>query len=161
LPGAASARLSIMHQWAHAHSALASPEPADYARKLMNELLERSEQKRKNADKPLPVVPTNRKLTKEQICEASDSVRANLTDALLKISAKLCSLPELGPQNLAQVAKLTDTAAKLFVWPSPKPIDSLAQGVAPTAAINLALIRTTPEQLRAKAQQTAISRLAS
>jgi hypothetical protein len=129
----------------------------------MNELLERSKRKNANhADKPLPVVPTNRKLTKEQISEASDTVRANLTDVLVKISAKLASLPDhaIGTQNLAQVAKLTDTAAKLFSWPAPKTVDSLAQGVAPTAAINLALIRTTPEQLRAKAQQTAINRLA-
>ena len=130
----------------------------------MNELLERSKRKNANhADKPLPVVPTNRKLTKEQISEASDTVRANLTDVLVKISAKLASLPDstIGPQNLAQVAKLTDTAAKLFSWPAPKTVDSLAQGVQPTAAINLALIRTTPEQLRAKAQGTVINRLAS
>jgi hypothetical protein len=127
----------------------------------MNELIKRS--KERNADKPLPVVPTNRKLTKEQISDASDTVRANLTDVLVAISAKLASLPDnlIGPQNLAQVAKLTDTAAKLFNWPSPKPVDSLAPGVAPTAAINLALIRTTPEQLRAKAQQTTVNRLAS
>lgn len=142
-------------------------EPADharYARKLMNELLERSKRKNANhADKPLPVVPTTRKLTKEQISEASDTVRANLTDVLVRISAKLASLPDgsIGPQNLAQIAKLTDTAAKLFVWPSPKPIDSQAQGVAPTAAINLALIRTTPEQLRAKAHEVSNSRIAN
>ena len=127
----------------------------------MNELIQRS--KERNADKPLPVVPTNRKLSAQEIANASDTVRANLTDVLVKISAKLASLPDnaIGPQNLAQVAKLTDTAAKLFTWPAPKPVDSLAQGVAPTAAINLALIHTTPEQLRAKAQQTTVNRIAS
>jgi hypothetical protein len=130
---------------------------------LMNELIQRAKNKKAAAssDRPLAVVPT-RKLTAQEIANASDTVRANLTDVLVKISAKLASLPDnlIGVQNLAQVAKLTDTASKLFCWPNPKPVDTSAQSAQPTAAINLALIRTTPEQLREAAaakRQTAVN----
>jgi hypothetical protein len=110
----------------------------------------------------LPVV-SPKKLSKEQISNASDSVRANLVDVLLKISSKLASLPNdsIGPQNLAQVSKLTDTAAKLFAWPHYKPLDASEHQSPANAAINLALIHTTPEQLRnaakAASKQTAIN----
>jgi hypothetical protein len=126
----------------------------------MNELITRSIKRRNaptsdvNLDNPFPSIQ-KRKLTKEQIADASDTVRANLVNVLLRISNKLAELPNdlIGPQNLAQVAKLTDTAAKLFGWPSTKPIDlSSLPNQLPSPAINLALIHTTPEQLREAAR---------
>jgi hypothetical protein len=128
----------------------------------MNELINRSIKRRNtqksdvNLENPFPAIQ-RRKLSKEEIADASDTVRANLVEILLKISAKLASLPDnlIGPQNLAQVAKLTDTAAKLFCWPNAKPVDLSSQLLAnqfPSQAINLALIHTTPEQLREAAR---------
>jgi hypothetical protein len=100
----------------------------------------------------------NRKLTKAEIENAGETVRANLIDAVVQISAKLANV---GLHDLTQIAKLTDTAQKLFAWPSVKPGDannSLA--TLTNGAINVQLIRTTPDQLRAKAKEMEVSKLA-
>lgn len=94
------------------------------------------------------------KLSLDQIQDASDTVKANLINIMVSITQKLANDQSIGPHNLAQIAKLTETAQRLFAWPNTKPIDSAAPNstLPVTTVINLPLIRTTPEQLRAKAR---------
>jgi hypothetical protein len=111
----------------------------------MNELIARSLDRR---------FLDNKKLSATEIASASDEVRANLICALLRLSSLIATLPaeEIGVDKLA---RLVETAHKLFLWPYPKPIDSSLPNSLLTAntVINLPLIRTTPEQLRAKARE--------
>jgi hypothetical protein len=112
----------------------------------MNELVARSQAKKQ-------------RLSKAELADASDQVRANLVITLQKLTAKLAS-EEAGSINMSHFKGLVEAASRLFAWPAPKaievsnPEDSAKQL---HAAINLALIRTTPEQLRAKARQITLN----
>jgi hypothetical protein len=107
----------------------------------MNELLARAHAKKL-------------KLSRADLQEASEHVKTNLVRMLIKLTDLLVT-QEPDISSIAQTAKLTDVASKLFAWPAAKaieisnPEDSAKQL---HTAINLALIRTTPEQLRAKAR---------
>jgi hypothetical protein len=110
----------------------------------MNELVARSLDRR---------FIDNKKLSASEIATASDEVRANLIAALLRYSSILATLPaeDIHPDKLA---RLVDTAHKLFLWPYPKPIESALQtSPSSTTVINLPLIRTSPQELRAKARE--------
>jgi hypothetical protein len=115
----------------------------------MNELLARSKAKKQ-------------KLTKAERLDASDQVKANLVTVLQKLTAKLAAEP-VDSVNISHFRTLVETASRLFGWPAVKAVDLSAVDDSSVhqlhTAINLALIRTTPEQLRekARARQTIIN----
>jgi hypothetical protein len=113
----------------------------------MNELIARS-------------VAKKQKLSSAELQDASNQVKANLVVTLQKIVAKLASEPP-DSIDLSKFSRLVETSARLFAWPATKAVEISTSNESPfkqlNTAINLALIRTTPEQLRAKARLMASS----
>jgi hypothetical protein len=89
-----------------------------------------------------------------EIKEAGHMVKSDLVGVLLKLSRNLASKHEPDPKDSVELTRLIDSASKLFSWPNPKPIDASIMLNAPNIvpAVNLNLIRTTPDQLRARAK---------
>jgi len=92
--------------------------------------------------------------TNLEIKEASNQVKSDLVGVLLKLSKNLASKDDAEPKDTIELARLIDSAQKLFAWPNPKPVDATVLLNASTIvpAVNLNLIRTTPDQLRARAR---------
>jgi recombinational DNA repair protein RecT len=88
--------------------------------------------------------------TPSEIRTCGEVVRSDLVKALMKLAKMVAKEEHADPDELA---KLTAIAARLFSWPTPKAID-LQAALAPleTAAINLKLIATKPEELKRLAQ---------
>jgi len=89
-----------------------------------------------------------------EIKEAGYQVKSDLVGVLLKLSQNLASKDDNEPKDTIELARLIDSAQKLFAWPNAKPVDASALLNASTIipAVNLNLIRTTPDQLRARAR---------
>src|SRR6266481_6556061 len=89
-----------------------------------------------------------------EIKDAGQQVKSDLVGVLLKLSKKLASKDDTEPKDSVELTRLIDSAQKVFAWPNAKPIDASALLNASTIipAVNLNLIRTTPDQLRARAR---------
>src|SRR5260370_24831391 len=89
-----------------------------------------------------------------EIKEAGYQVKSDLVTVLLKLSKNLASKDETEPKDTIELTRLIDSAQKLFAWPNSKPVDASALLNASTIipAVNLNLIRNTPDQLRARAK---------
>ena len=89
-----------------------------------------------------------------EIKEAGYHVKSDLVGVLLKLSKNLASKELTEPKDTIELTRLIDSAQKLFAWPNPKPVDATVLLNASTIvpAVNLNLIRTTPDQLRARAR---------
>jgi hypothetical protein len=88
-----------------------------------------------------------------QIRAVGEQVKSDLVTALARLSQTLANKSDLDLRDAPALDRLVSTAARLFSWPNPKPFDAdLSNGTSllsgNTNAINLALIRTTPEQLK-------------
>jgi transposase-like protein len=79
---------------------------------------------------------------------ASNQVRDDLVSSMLKASAALKSKEAFTRDDVATLEKLTNTATKLFAWPAPKPVESSSASGDATDAINIGLLRLSPEQIR-------------
>ena len=92
--------------------------------------------------------------TNLEIKEAGNQVKSDLVGVLLKLSRNFASKEEIEPKDSIELTRLIDSAQKLFAWPNAKPIDASIILNAPNIvpAVNLNLIRTTPDQLRARAK---------
>jgi len=92
--------------------------------------------------------------TNLEIKEAGNQVKSDLVSVLLKLTKNLASKHDPEPKDSAELSRLIDSAAKLFSWPNAKPVDATIMLNAPNVvpAVNLNLIRTTPDQLRARAK---------
>jgi hypothetical protein len=92
--------------------------------------------------------------TNLEIKEAGHQVKSDLVSVLLKLTKNLASKDQPDPKDSHELTRLIDSAAKLFSWPNAKPVDpSIILNTAnQTPAINLNLIRTSPEELRARAK---------
>jgi hypothetical protein len=92
--------------------------------------------------------------TNLEIKEASNQVKSDLVGVLLKLSRNFASKEEIEPKDSIELSRLIDSAQKLFSWPNAKPVDASIMLNAPNIvpAVNLNLIRTTPDQLRARAK---------
>jgi hypothetical protein len=82
-----------------------------------------------------------------EVRNASNQIRSDLTTVLLRQSAELAKQADYSPADVAKLSKLIDAAKTLFAWPSAKPQESASNDTSP-GAINLDLIKTTPEQMR-------------
>jgi hypothetical protein len=82
-----------------------------------------------------------------EVRNASNQIRSDLTTVLLRQSAELAQQSDYQPNDVAKLAKLIDAAKTLFAWPNAKPQESPSIE-SPQGAINLDLIKTTPEQMR-------------
>jgi hypothetical protein len=89
-----------------------------------------------------------------EIKEAGQQVKSDLVGVLLKLSRNLASKHETEPKDSVELTRLIDSAQKLFAWPNAKPVDASIMLNAPNIvpAVNLHLIRTSPEELRARAK---------
>jgi hypothetical protein len=89
-----------------------------------------------------------------EIKEAGNQVKSDLVSVLLKLTKKLASKHEPEPKDSVELTRLIDSAQKLFAWPNAKPVDASFMLNAPNIvpAVNLHLIRTSPEELRARAK---------
>src|SRR5260370_38369228 len=89
-----------------------------------------------------------------EIKEASNQVKSDLVGVLLKLSKNLASKKQTEPKDTIELTRLIDSAQKLFAWPNSKPVDAttLLNPSTIIPAVNLNLIRTTPDQLRARAR---------
>jgi hypothetical protein len=89
-----------------------------------------------------------------EIKEAGNQVKSDLVSVLLKLTKKLASKTKPNPKDTVQMQRLIDSAQKLFSWPNAKPVDASsmlnASNIVP--AVNLNLIRTSPQELRARAR---------
>jgi hypothetical protein len=95
--------------------------------------------------------------TNAQIKLIGEQVKSDLVTALARISQSLANQPDISLRDAPALDRLINSAARLFSWPSPKPFESqstLTSGN--TNAINLALIRTTPDQLKALSDERAM-----
>jgi flagellar motor protein MotB len=131
---------------------------------LVNELIKRSIARKKAIkNEPVYVLTKNNQLTMAQFKDSSETVKASLVKIVLKLTARMANSSTLSARDVNRLAKLTDIAQKLFAWPSAKPMDQnqLTLNNIASGAINVALIRTTPEQLRAKAKEIATSQNSS
>jgi hypothetical protein len=92
--------------------------------------------------------------TNLEIKEAGYQVKSDLVSVLLKLTKNLANKHETEPKDSAELTRLIDSAAKLFSWPNAKPVDASAifNGSTIIPAVNIDLIRTTPDQLRARAR---------
>jgi hypothetical protein len=92
--------------------------------------------------------------TNLEIKEAGNQVKSDLVSVLLKLSADLASKHNPDAKDTVQMHRLIDSAQKLFSWPNAKPVDASimlnASNIVP--AVNLHLIRTSPQELRARAK---------
>jgi hypothetical protein len=102
----------------------------------------------------LALAPNGHVRSNLEIKEASNQVKSDLVGVLLKLSNNLASKDDSEPKDTIELSRLIDSAQKLFSWPNPKPVDASALLNASTIipAVNLNLIRTTPDQLRARAK---------
>jgi hypothetical protein len=89
-----------------------------------------------------------------EIKEAGNQVKSDLVGVLLKLSRNFASKDQIEPKDSVELSRLIDSAQKLFSWPNAKPVDASIMLNAPNIvpAVNLNLIRTTPDQLRARAK---------
>src|SRR5258707_6623455 len=89
-----------------------------------------------------------------EIKECSNQVKSDLVGVLLKLSKNLASKKQTEPKDTIELTRLIDSAQKLFAWPNSKPVDAttLLNPSTIIPAVNLNLIRTTPDQLRARAR---------
>jgi hypothetical protein len=89
-----------------------------------------------------------------EIKEAGQQVKSDLVSVLLKLTKNLASKDQIEPKDSHELTRLIDSASKLFSWPNPKPVDASALLNAPNVvpAVNLNLIRTSPDELRARAR---------
>jgi hypothetical protein len=85
--------------------------------------------------------------TNLEVIQASNQVRDDLVSSLLNASALLKAKEAFNRDEIAALEKLTATAAKLFQWPAARPVDSVTLP-AEAGAINLNLLRLSPEQIR-------------
>jgi hypothetical protein len=92
--------------------------------------------------------------TNLEIKQAGHQVKSDLVSVLLKLTKNLASKHETEPKDSVELTRLIDSAQKLFSWPNAKPIDASFMLNAPNIvpAVNLNLIRTSPEELRARAK---------
>jgi hypothetical protein len=92
--------------------------------------------------------------TNLEIKEAGNQVKSDLVGVLLKLSRNLATKHDAEPKDSVELTRLIDSAAKLFAWPNAKPVDPSIILNAPNVvpAVNLNLIRTSPEELRARAK---------
>jgi hypothetical protein len=92
--------------------------------------------------------------TNLEIKEASNQVKSDLVGVLLRLSRNFASKEEFEPKDAIELTRLIDSASKLFSWPNAKPVDASALLNASTIvpAVNLNLIRTSPQELRARAK---------
>jgi hypothetical protein len=89
-----------------------------------------------------------------EIKEAGNQVKSDLVSVLLKLTKNLASKHETEPKDSIELTRLIDSASKLFSWPNAKPVDAsiMLNAANQTPAINLNLIRTSPQELRARAK---------
>jgi hypothetical protein len=89
-----------------------------------------------------------------EIKEAGNQVKSDLVSVLLKLTNNLASKDQTEPKDSVELTRLIDSASKLFSWPNPKPVDASIMLNAPNIvpAVNLHLIRTSPDELRARAK---------
>jgi hypothetical protein len=83
-----------------------------------------------------------------EIKDASNQVKSDLTTVLVRQAADLAKQQTFSPYDITKLTMLVGTAAKLFAWPNPKAVDPTIANPNPKNAINLELIKTTPEQMR-------------
>jgi hypothetical protein len=102
----------------------------------------------------LALAPNGHVRTNLEIKEAGHQVKSDLVSVLLKLTKNLASKNDLDQKDTVQMQRLIDSAQKLFSWPNAKPVDATALLNASTIipAVNIDLIRTTPDQLRARAK---------
>jgi hypothetical protein len=86
--------------------------------------------------------------TNLEVIQASNQVRDDLVSSLLNASAMLKAKEAFNRDEIAALEKLTATAAKLFQWPAARPVDSTNGLETDAGAINLNLLRLSPEQIR-------------
>lgn len=91
-----------------------------------------------------------------QIKAVGEQVKSDLVTALARLSQQLANQDELTLRDAPALDRLISSAAKLFAWPSPKPVDAGSNALMSSNgnAINLALIRTSPEQLKQLSQSS-------
>jgi hypothetical protein len=89
-----------------------------------------------------------------EIKEAGNQVKSDLVSVLLKLTKNLASKDQTEPKDSVELTRLIDSAQKLFSWPNAKPVDAsiILNAANQTPAINLNLIRTSPQELRARAR---------
>jgi hypothetical protein len=89
-----------------------------------------------------------------EIKEAANQVKSDLVSVLLKLTKNLASKHQPDTKDSAELSRLIDSASKLFAWPNAKPVDAsiLLNATNVVPAVNLNLIRTSPEELRARAK---------
>jgi hypothetical protein len=89
--------------------------------------------------------------TNAEIKEAGHQVKDDLVTVLLKLTKNLASKDQSEPKDSVELTRLIDSAQKLFAWPNPKPVDvtAMLNGQSIVPAVNIELIRTSPDQLRA------------
>jgi hypothetical protein len=91
---------------------------------------------------------TNKVRSDLEVKIASTLARDDLVSTLLKATALLKTKDQFAKDDLAALERLTNTAAKLFTWPAAKPVESITSANETNDAINLSLLRLTPEQIR-------------
>jgi hypothetical protein len=86
--------------------------------------------------------------TNLEVIQASNQVRDDLVSSLLNASAMLKAKEAFNRDEIAALEKLTATAQKLFQWPAARPVESANALPSEAGAINLNLLRLSPEQIR-------------